>query len=285
MKNILLSPILFSLCLFAFTFQTVSASPVTFTNNTTLSLTSPSINLTVSSGSVADSVTVNSGNVFVTMSNTTGGTFTLTSPKALTITGGTATQSCSSGTETETITQSSGTATYTLTPTGSACGGVSTPTPTPTPTPVVVAPANGSPSIGGVNITLPTYIKPRAQIVYPDGHIVYLDTVTPPQTTSGQNNTTNTSNTPSNSPSITFIFNKDLKPNQISNEVKQLQIFLNTHGFVVVKKGAGSPGNETTKFGSLTQKAVKAFQIKYKIKPANGYLGPLTRSKIKELGK
>jgi peptidoglycan hydrolase-like protein with peptidoglycan-binding domain len=48
-----------------------------------------------------------------------------------------------------------------------------------------------------------------------------------------------------------------------SDEVRRLQQFLNTHGFVVTTNGLGSPGNETDLFGLLTEDAVKRFQAAY----------------------
>jgi len=63
-------------------------------------------------------------------------------------------------------------------------------------------------------------------------------------------------------------------------QVKKLQEFLNNNGFKVAGVGAGSPGKETDYFGSLTQKAVLAFQKYYNIKPLAGYVGPITRKQI-----
>jgi hypothetical protein len=53
---------------------------------------------------------------------------------------------------------------------------------------------------------------------------------------------------------------RDLILGTISPEVKALQIMLNTHGYVLTNDGPGSPGQETTKFGSLTREAVRKFQ-------------------------
>jgi hypothetical protein len=60
-----------------------------------------------------------------------------------------------------------------------------------------------------------------------------------------------------------FTFTKNLKLNDIDSDVKQLQIFLNTHGFKLADTGPGSPGNETTKFGVITKNAVIKFQEAY----------------------
>jgi hypothetical protein len=80
-----------------------------------------------------------------------------------------------------------------------------------------------------------------------------------------------------------------------NSSVKQLQIFLNTHGFPVAtgvdstgSPRAGSLGHETTYFGKLTKQALGQFQLKNNlIKSAQdsafGYLGPKTRVLINGL--
>jgi hypothetical protein len=89
------------------------------------------------------------------------------------------------------------------------------------------------------------------------------------------------------------VFVRALRQGDRGTDVKALQIFLNTHGFVVAKKGQGSPGSETTFFGAATANAVKKFQETYKdaiLKPYNlkkgtGVLGLSTMSFIKDFGK
>jgi hypothetical protein len=81
----------------------------------------------------------------------------------------------------------------------------------------------------------------------------------------------------------TFTFTRDLKLGTKHSEVKLLQQFLNTHGFLIDTKGQGSPGQETTLFGKLTQQALIKFQKANKIKPAVGYFGPVTRKVISKL--
>jgi hypothetical protein len=95
-------------------------------------------------------------------------------------------------------------------------------------------------------------------------------------------NTSTTGMTPSSNNSK-FIFTKNLKYLMLDNEVKELQKFLNTHGYPVSLTGAGSSGLETTKFGSLTQKALIKFQKANNITPAVGYFGPITRAKVNSL--
>ncbi|MHB8710208.1 MAG: peptidoglycan-binding domain-containing protein [Minisyncoccota bacterium] len=79
-----------------------------------------------------------------------------------------------------------------------------------------------------------------------------------------------------------FSFIRNLKLNQIDADVKTLQQFLNTHGFIVATKGPGSPGQETTKFGAGTYAALVKFQKNVGL-PATGWFGPMTRGKISAL--
>lgn len=73
---------------------------------------------------------------------------------------------------------------------------------------------------------------------------------------------------------------RTLKLKMTGNDVKDLQIYLNTHGYPVALSGAGSSGKETTYFGALTKKAVISFQ-KASGLVADGIVGPKTREKLK----
>ncbi len=79
-----------------------------------------------------------------------------------------------------------------------------------------------------------------------------------------------------------FVFNKNLELGSTGEDVKQLQKYLNNKGFVVSVSGAGSMGNETTRFGFATKSALIKFQQANKISPAVGYFGPLTRKFIND---
>ncbi len=79
-----------------------------------------------------------------------------------------------------------------------------------------------------------------------------------------------------------FVFNKNLEMGSVGEDVKQLQKYLNSEDFIVAASGAGSVGNETTRFGAATQSALIRFQKANKIFPASGYFGPLTRKFINE---
>jgi peptidoglycan hydrolase-like protein with peptidoglycan-binding domain len=63
-------------------------------------------------------------------------------------------------------------------------------------------------------------------------------------------------------------------------DVRDLQKFLNARGFMIAGSGAGSSGNETEYFGSLTRLALARFQAAHGISPAAGYFGPITRMAI-----
>jgi peptidoglycan hydrolase-like protein with peptidoglycan-binding domain len=43
-------------------------------------------------------------------------------------------------------------------------------------------------------------------------------------------------------------------------DVRELQKYLNSHGYLIAKTGDGSPGNETTFFGKGTKNALIRFQ-------------------------
>lgn len=74
---------------------------------------------------------------------------------------------------------------------------------------------------------------------------------------------------------------KNLKKGMIHEDVKKIQIYLNTHNFILVDKGPGSLGNETTYFGSLTKSAVIRFQLANKL-AGDGIVGPLTLRAIND---
>jgi Putative peptidoglycan binding domain len=87
-----------------------------------------------------------------------------------------------------------------------------------------------------------------------------------------------------------YKFLKNLRLGMVDDDVKEFQKYLNANGFMIAINGAGSPGQETTKFGALTKAAVIKFQEFYKdiiLTPAGvpsgkgtGFIGPFTRGKI-----
>jgi hypothetical protein len=88
-----------------------------------------------------------------------------------------------------------------------------------------------------------------------------------------------------------LVFTKSLQTNATGDEVLKLQKLLNKLGYTVAKKGPGSPGNETKKFGAATRAALIRFQNankKYVLTPAGlskatGILGPYTRAYLNSL--
>jgi hypothetical protein len=89
-----------------------------------------------------------------------------------------------------------------------------------------------------------------------------------------------------------YTWTRNLTQGSTGNDVRQLQIFLNDQsGVQVAVAGPGSPGQETSYFGSLTAGAVAEFQSKYAaevlapvgLTQPTGFFGPSTRSKANEL--
>lgn len=72
-------------------------------------------------------------------------------------------------------------------------------------------------------------------------------------------------------------FTRNLWQGIKGEDVKNLQKFLNSQGFIINKIGAGSPGNEVVNFGKATKLALLKFQKAERIKPANGIFGISTR--------
>ncbi|MBY0294124.1 peptidoglycan-binding protein [Patescibacteria group bacterium] len=85
-----------------------------------------------------------------------------------------------------------------------------------------------------------------------------------------------------------YIFNTDRRAGATHEDVRQLQIYLNTHGFPLGENVLGAPGRETNYFGSLTYSALVRFQEAYAQKiltpigevKGTGILGPYTRACI-----
>ena len=92
---------------------------------------------------------------------------------------------------------------------------------------------------------------------------------------------TNTSETPTTeSGSNTSIITRTLKEGMDGEDVKELQKYLNTHGFILTNSGYGAPGNETVYFRKKTLNAVLRFQAAMNI-VKDGIVGVVTRGFIK----
>ena len=74
-------------------------------------------------------------------------------------------------------------------------------------------------------------------------------------------------------------FTKSLTVGSTGAEVKCLQQYLNGAGYKVAASGAGSPGSESTYFGTKTKAAVAKWQAAMGVSPAAGYFGPVSRTK------
>lgn len=77
------------------------------------------------------------------------------------------------------------------------------------------------------------------------------------------------------------VFTRNLTVGSRGDDVKALQVFLNSRGFKVALTGNGSVGKESTYFGPATKTALAKFQAANGITPASGYFGPKTRAIIK----
>ena len=82
---------------------------------------------------------------------------------------------------------------------------------------------------------------------------------------------------------VTCVFDRALFLGSRGDDVKCLQQYLNAAGHTLAATGPGSPGNETTYFGSLTKAAVAKWQAANNVSPAVGYFGPISRAKYSEL--
>lgn len=86
-------------------------------------------------------------------------------------------------------------------------------------------------------------------------------------------------------------FTKDLTLTMTDVEVKMLQVFLNSQGFILANSGFGSKGNETEYFGPRTFASLVRFQERYRneilvplgLTYGTGFFGPKTREFINSL--
>ncbi len=106
---------------------------------------------------------------------------------------------------------------------------------------------------------------------------VVASTPTPTVTPTPSVNTTPAPIVTSNTNPSSSTFTRDLYADTTGSDVRALQIYLNTNGYIITPSGPGSPGNESDYFGNLMQAALIKFQQDRGIIPASGYFGELTR--------
>lgn len=87
----------------------------------------------------------------------------------------------------------------------------------------------------------------------------------------------------SSSAPLIYEFKRDLRVGLTGNDVKALQVFLNSNGYSVSASGVGSAGNETSYFGQATRAALARLQSSNGIRPAVGYFGQVTRAFVNGL--
>jgi len=173
------------------------------------------------------------------------------------------------------------------------------------------AAGGGAPGGGGGGGSAPA---PRAQKIYPDGTVVYLDdldatakikeldakfaktasataVIVAEAKSEGEIPATVVAQASATAQSVSPVFTRVLKRGQSHVDVKRLQQILNADPDTrIAESGVGSPGSETNFFGTLTMKAVQRFQAKYRIVSSGtpettgyGLIGPSTRAKLAEV--
>ena len=116
------------------------------------------------------------------------------------------------------------------------------------------------------------------------GSVYFSPVALPVATTTVATTTPVSSSTPTTVvlSAATYNFPRNLKFGMKGDDVKFLQQFLNTQGFILAKYGAGAPGNETIYFGPRTRAALIRFQKNAELKPT-GQLDDITRAYVKLL--
>ncbi len=278
----------------------VNAAALTYSDDTTVSLSSPAVTFTIKGGSTAEGVYVYATSVDVTMSTSSSNTetFTLTSASrdfsvVSTGTGGSVREkTCSSaGLATVVIQQTGGSSTYTIAPDSGACippatgagsvftvqnvnsgGGGTTPTPvaapveTPTTAPVTPAKTENTASVQSL----------KKQIA--DLQTMLLVLIQKAKTMGLQ--------VPSSANTLTsggvYNFTKNLTVGSVGDDVRSLQNFL-------IQQNKGPAGQSLSDngssgyFGNMTKAALAEYQESMGITPSVGYFGPKTRNQINSL--
>lgn len=242
--------------------------------------------VTILSGSAANGVVINSGSIVVTTDPASA--FTISSPVNFLVVSGVIGASNEvrcylGGGGTVTVPAQAGSQTLTFTVTNSRCGGRNLIWP-----PADTGSGSGSSGVGTSATTTatatatstpktPENLNPDTSAGDKDARIKALQALLKSLT---DQLAALTGARSAGGWSAIFRFTRDLRVGSIGDDVKELQIYLNNHGFLLTKSGPGSPGHETTKFGGATRNALQAFQKNAGISPASGMLGPVTRAKL-----
>lgn len=265
----------------------VLAAALTYSSDTTVSLTSPGVNFTILSSSGADSITVSTTSVVVSVPSSTA--FTITSAsRDLSYTGQTAgaviTLTCVGGLSTIAVSsQNTATQDLTITPTDSQCnvqpagtitisGGGYTyqPTPVATSTPKATV---ATPTITSLQTQLKVLLAQLLELqaqARARGIVTATSPLSPGQIPIEAIPSAGTYRTP-------------LSRKMSGPDVRALQTLLKAQGADIYPEGL-----ITGYFGSLTERAVQRLQLKYGVvnassDPGFGYVGPKTRSIINSI--
>jgi hypothetical protein len=257
-------------------FAFAAFNDVTLTTSTNIIVGSYTLNVSGSTAAV-QSITVNAGSFSVTLAS--GSSLTVSSPTfqqlSSDVTSDVSNITCTGSQSSISLAYSdAGTVTNVITPSATVCSGSG-------------GSRGGSPPTTGGSSGMIVDSGPLA----PSAAGISGATKPLPQATSTATSSSVSSNaspapdgTPlaptggaTSSPSLILTKNRQLYDR--GEDVRALQKFFNTHGFVVAQSGPGSPGNETSIFGTNTYRTVIKFQKSNGL-PATGYLGPLTRALI-----
>jgi hypothetical protein len=257
-----------SLCLAAY-------NDVTLTTSAVLSVGGYTLDVSGSSAAI-QSITVNPSNFSVTLAS--GSSITISSPSlqqlSSDITSDVTSNTCNGSASFIAISYSGGgTITDTITPSAALCSGSG-------------SSGGSSPASGGGN-GAPVGLITSATGVAP----VPVASATSTSTVSSSTTVASTVSTPSTSAPIAasgsaYEFLKNLVYRDTNLDVLKLQQYLNAHGFALAESGAGSLGQETDYFGSLTYTALVNFQNAHAseilapvgLTQGTGYFGPATRA-------
>lgn len=263
---------------------------VSLTTDTVLTVGGITLNVTGSSASI-ESITVNDTNFSVTLPPSS--TFKVTAPgleqlHADTLSG-VSTDICNSSQSVLGYAPSASTVTVTISPSSVLCStgsGTSAPAPssssssssssTVTPTATTVTPAAVTTTVtpaaapaSGLSATQIQSILDVLASFDADAAVIAKVKAALEGTSTG-----------SVTSAAVTVFKTNLTVGSLGSQVKALQEFLNSHGYTVAASGAGSPGNETTRFGAATKAALIKYQKAKGITPAVGYFGEKTRAAV-----